>query len=364
MGRTCFKIVTGIGIMGIVSMAAACGDGSAGESHSSGTSGKMRVSYQPANWGGAIYVAKRKGFFKDLGLDVELSVFQSGAPQIAAGASGSWDVGAAGALPSLTGASRYQLQTIGFADEEGKGNVLIADTKFAKKLASSSRAAKGATVVWPANSTGQWVAQTCLKKKFGLSTRDYRAVNLSPGDINNALSSGKYHLAGTFDPFDFLLSAKEPTKVVCTGEDVGIKVTSNLFATKQYAEDHPDKVAKFLAAYLHAIEWKKSHPKEFYRLTGEFYSKNGLKLAPKFVKKSITNRHFIGLSEQRRIFDGGGDSKAARWMTKANGFAKSSGLLKEDVDTASYITDDFIKKVFNNDRLREYASNGKADYGG
>jgi NitT/TauT family transport system substrate-binding protein len=323
---------------------------------------KLRISYQPANWGVVFYAAVKEGFFKEVGLDTKSSVFQSGAPQVAAGASGAWDIGGGGDLPSLAGGARYGLLTVAFADTESRGNVLIATAGLAKKAAADPKALKGQVVVWPTNSTGQWVGQTCLRKKFGLSDSEYRAINLSPGAINNALSSGKYHLAGTFDPFDFLLSAKVPAKVICTGEDVGIHVTSNLFVTPEYAKAHPGAVAKFLAVYLHTVEWEKSHPKKFYKLAGQFYAANGLKLAPKYVKLSITHRKFLSLSQELSLFQGGDKSKAAEWMRETNEFARSTGVVRKLVDPKSYMTDAYLIRVERTPQLRKFATNGNARF--
>src|SRR5690606_22596500 len=79
---------------------------------------KIRIAPQPQRWGLEWYIATQKGWWKQVGLDPVMSTFSPGAPEIAAGASGSWDVGGAGNIPSVLGASRYGLQTIGLADGE------------------------------------------------------------------------------------------------------------------------------------------------------------------------------------------------------------------------------------------------------
>ena len=322
----------------------------------------LRISYQPSNWGVVFYVAVKEGFFNQVGLDTKSSVFQSGAPQVAAGASGAWDIGGAGDLPSLTGAARYGLLTIAFADTESKGNVLIATAALANRVAADPSALSGQTIVWPTNSTGQWVAQTCLEKKYGLKSSEYHSINLDPGAINDALSSGRYELAGTFDPFDFLLSAKIPAKVICTGEDVGIHVTSNLFVRLEYAKSHPDVVAKFLAVYFHTVAWAKMHPADWYALAGEFYAANGLSLAPEYVKLSITNRKYLTLAQELALFSGGESSEAARWMRETNVFAKSAGIVRTMVDPKTYITDLYLSRVESDPRLKKFATSGSGKY--
>lgn len=57
----------------------------------------IKVSYQPAlYWSLPFYIASEKGWWAELGLKPEFSIFPAGVPQIAASAAKSWDVGGTG----------------------------------------------------------------------------------------------------------------------------------------------------------------------------------------------------------------------------------------------------------------------------
>ena len=59
-------------------------------------------------------------------LEPVFSTFPSGAPQMAAAASKSWDVGGTGSAPATLGAQRFDILTIGITNDESTGNALMA----------------------------------------------------------------------------------------------------------------------------------------------------------------------------------------------------------------------------------------------
>ncbi|MGH7683340.1 MAG: ABC transporter substrate-binding protein, partial [Vulcanimicrobiaceae bacterium] len=91
----------------------------------------IRTSYQPGRWWVEVYIAEQKGWFKKMGLDVTGASFTSGALQIAAGASGSWDIAGSGNIPSVLGAARYGLISMAIADLEDASTAMVALPKSA-----------------------------------------------------------------------------------------------------------------------------------------------------------------------------------------------------------------------------------------
>ena len=84
------------------------------------------VSYQPAlYWSLPYYIASEKGWWKEAGLEPQFSTFPSGAPQMAAAGSKSWDVGGTGSAPATLGAQRFDILTIGITNDESTGNALM-----------------------------------------------------------------------------------------------------------------------------------------------------------------------------------------------------------------------------------------------
>ena len=104
------------------------------------------VSYQPAlYWSLPYYIASEKGWWKEAGLEPQFSTFPSGAPQMAAAGSKSWDVGGTGSAPATLGAQRFDILTIGITNDELTGNALMTrkgETEAVRKIRASSRASR------------------------------------------------------------------------------------------------------------------------------------------------------------------------------------------------------------------------------
>lgn len=353
MKRVSATMMSGL-LFGVVILVAVAGRADA---QGAGTPYPLRVSQQPQRWALAWYVAGKKGWWEKVGLQATMATFASGAPQVAAGAAGSWDVGAAGSIPSVLGGSRYKLLTIAIADEEAAINTIMATKDKADEYSKNHALLKGKTIPVPFNSTGHWGAKICMEKKFGLAPSDYTFVNLSPSEINAAISSGRYDVTEAWAPNTYQLEATIGARVICNGKDVGLPITSNLFANPQFAKEHPDIVAKFLAVYLRAIAWERAHPKEAEQYLGEFYKSNGVNIPEKYLAQEMHDRPAFTLQEQLKMLKGSesGTSEVAKWMDQVAEFMKSVGTLTKVPEAKDYVTDKFLLMVANDPTLKKFA---------
>jgi len=89
-----------------------------------------------------------------------------------------------------------------------------------------------------------------------------QVVNLNQAEIISAFSSGTGLLAGVWAPNNYTLEQRIGAKTVCTGKDAGAVVPRTLVVRGEYAKEHPDLVARYLAVYLRSIAWQKKNPKE------------------------------------------------------------------------------------------------------
>ena len=319
----------------------------------------IRVAQQPQRWALEWYIASQKNWWKQVGLEPTMSTFASGAPEVAAGASGSWDLGGAGDIPAVLGAARYGLMTIGIADEEAAIITIMVTKDKADEYAKNPSLIKGKVIPVTSNSTGQWGAAGCLEKKFGLKASDYKFVNLSPPEINAAVTSGRYDVSEVWAPNTYILDASIGAKVICTGHDVGLPITSNLFVPPSYAKDHPDVVAKFLAVYLRAVAWERTHPKETVQYLGAFFKSVGVNVPEQYLPRELKDRPAFTLAEQLKIFKAGtnGKSDAENWSDQVAEFMKSVGIINKIPDTKTYVTDRFLLMIENNSKLKAFAEN-------
>jgi len=314
------------------------------------------VSYQPAlYWSLPYYIASQKGWWKQVGLDPQFSMFPSGAPQMAAAGSKSWDVGGTGSAPATLGAQRFDIVTIGITNDESTGNAVMARKNEADAIRREPRSLKGKQLLLTTNSTGEYAALGCLAK-WGLSAQDMQVVNLNQQEIISAFATGTGALAGVWAPNIYTLEERTGAELICSGTDVGVTIPGTLVARRAYAEQNPDKVAAYLAVYLRAVAWEKTNREDTIKLMKEFYQKTGVILPDKYLAREIDTRPTFTLEEQLKLFDRSrGASNVDEWFAKLGQYLKSTGTLQEAPDPKNFATDAYLKLVVANATLRAFA---------
>lgn len=319
---------------------------------------KIGISYQPAlYWSLPYYIATEKGWWKDLGLEPSFTTFASGAPQMAASVSKSWDVGGAGSAPATLGAGRFNIVTLGITNDESAANALLARKKDADAIRKNPQSLKGKEVLLTTNSTGEYVAASCAAK-WGLDyKKDLRVVNLSQQAIISAFASGTGTLAGLWAPNIYTMEEKAGAVVICSGRDTNTIVPGALLARREFAEQHPDMVAKYLAVYLRAIKWMKEHRNETIDMMDKFYKKSGVILPRKYLAREIDTRPTYTLGQQLEILKrSGGPSKVDTWFVGIGKYLVSTGTLQKAPEPKSFIEPKYMEMVAKDPKLRAFAN--------
>ena len=322
----------------------------------------IKISYQPSlYWAMPFHVATEKGWWKEVGLAPEFSTFPAGVPQIAASAAKSWDVGGTGGVPAVLGHVRFGIKTIGITNDESAGNALVASGKKAADFAKDPAAAlKGQTITLTQNSTADYAVQACLKK-YGLSKTDVVMRNMGQAEIISALSSNNTDLAGMWAPNIYTVEEKAGAKVICSGKEGGAFVPGALIARGDYAKENPQNVAKFLAVYLRAWSWMNANKPAAIAMMKDFYAKGGVVISDASMRKEFDTRPTFDLATQLKNMDraGGKASQTDTWFSNMAGFMRETGAVPAVPAAPDYITDEFMKLVQADAKLREFANNSK-----
>lgn len=318
----------------------------------------IKISYQPAvYWALPFYVASQKDWWAELGLKPEFSVFPAGVPQMAAAASKSWDVGGTGSVPAVLGYVRFGVKTIGITNDESDANALFVSKTDAAKFEKTPSLMKGQTILLTTNSTGDYAVQSCLKK-YGLSKSDVTIKNMGQAEIMSALSSGGANLAGLWAPNTYTLEEKAGAVKLCSGKDSGAVVPGALVARSDYAKEHPENVAKFLAVYLRAWSWMGAHRPEALAMMRKFYEQGGVAISDSSQEKEFSSRPTFDLDQQLTHMSGAsGPSDADKWFSNIAKFMQINGSIQRAPESSDYITDVYMKRVAADPKLRAFASN-------
>lgn len=320
----------------------------------------IKVTYQPAlYWALPFYVATEKGWWAAAGLAPEFVVFPAGVPQMAAAAAKSWDVGGTGSVPAVLGYKRFGVEVIGITNDESQGNVLMASKARYEAVKSNPASLKGQTIVLTSNSTGDYAVQACLKK-YGLAKSDVTLRNMGQAEIISAMSSGNADYAGVWAPYDYTLEEKSGARVLCSGKDGGASVPGALVARGDYAREHPEAVAAFLAVYLRAWSWMKANPDQAVALMKKFYQDGGVAISDASMQKEFATRPTFDLTQQLAAMDRSkGPSEADKWFTSIAQFMRASGALAAVPEAKDYIDDSLMKRVQADPKLAAFAKDNR-----
>jgi NitT/TauT family transport system substrate-binding protein len=314
----------------------------------------IRVSYQNRETALPLYIATEKGFWKDVGLEPDISVFVSGPPQIAAASS--WDVGITGGPPAALGAARFGLLVMAIATDESALNAMLARESEKETIIKDPTFLKNKQLLVTTNTTGEYAALACLKK-FGLAKSDMQVVNLAPAQIISAFSSGSGTLATTWTPFAYALQDKGGVVELCNGEMAGAVIISTLVVRSDFAKEKPDLVAKALAVYLHAVVWMRQHPAEAVEYLKRYNEKSGVLLSESSLDRTIARSKTFTLPEELRAFDrSSGAAPVDKWMSDLSGYLVGTGTLVAVQDPKTYLDDHYLGMIQSDPKLRNFAN--------
>ena len=318
---------------------------------------EIKVSYQPAlYWALPFAIATEKNWWAELGLKPAFSTFPAGVPQIAASASKSWDVGGTGSVPATLGAVRFNLVTVGITNDESQGNALLVRGDKAAQYTANPASMRGQTILLTANSTGDYAVQACLAK-YGLKKADVTLKNMGQAEIISAMSSNNADLVGVWAPNTYTLEEKTGAKTLCDGKDGGAMVPGALIVRSDYAKEHPQSVAKFLAIYLRAQKWSHANRAEATAIMKKFYSEGGVTISDAAMKKEFDTRPTFDLAAQLKAMSrGASGSEMDGWFAKIGEFMKAAGSIPEAPAPSGFISDAYMKMVDSDPKLKAFAN--------
>jgi len=315
------------------------------------------VSYQPSlYWALPFHYANVKGWWKEVGLAPSFSTFPAGAPQIAAAAAKSWDVGGTGSVPAVLGAVRFNILTIGLSNDESKTNAMMVRGDKFEAVKADPKTLKGQRLLLTTNSTVDYASRKCLAK-FGLGQSDMQFVNLGQAQIITAITSNNGDIAGVWAPNTYTLEERANAKYLRSGADANAIVPGALIVRADFAKERPEDVAKFLAVFLRGWSWAKANPAEARTLALDFYKQGGLEVSARAMDQEFDLRPTFGLDEQLKLMArGSGASTVDGWFSEIGKFVNEVGTIPTNPEPKSYLTDDFLKRVAADPKLKAFAT--------
>jgi NitT/TauT family transport system substrate-binding protein len=241
-----------------------------------------------------VLVAIDKGYFKELGLEVELKFEDDRSNVMAAYARGDIeaDMRTVGEHQGRPRDEKTPGIIIGTIDKSVGGDGVVADGSIA-----SVADLKGKTIAVEPNIPARLLLQLELKKA-GLTLKDLNVKDIATADSVAVFADSSIAAVGTYEPFQsqaITVNAGRKGKVLVSSKDSEI-IIDVITARQDDLKANPAKYTNFLKGIYKAIDLYKSNPDEFIKLAAPHYN---LKEAE--VKDVLTTIGYIDLADSKTL---------------------------------------------------------------
>jgi NitT/TauT family transport system substrate-binding protein len=226
---------------------------------------KIRVGEGPFITGGAFYIARDKGYFAKLGIEIETKPFIDGALAVPAMVAGELDMTFMTPNASLFNSIAKGAPLVVILDRghnrKGFAYTLVNVTQALSEQGIKSMAdfgkLKGKKIgVGALGSINQYnMAQALLKVGLDPAKDVQWVVNVSQPDLMKMLGTGQVDATDLAWQFGVFAQQNKWGPIVATGDQMVPNAAIGMFVVrKDYLEKHRDVVVRFAMAYLHAAK--------------------------------------------------------------------------------------------------------------
>ncbi|WOX55635.1 ABC transporter substrate-binding protein [Methanoculleus palmolei] len=220
----------------------------------------LRVGYLPNNGGTLIFVAQEKGFFREQGLNVELSSFTNSAEGVNAIISKKLDTGGFGVAPLVFIAKGADLTVYG--GQMGAGAGIIVKPENAQ-LYNDLSDYKGKTVATVRMSSGDINFRGALLDAGFDLKKDITIQELeSAAAVTEAVKSGKVDVGLTWTPYMEIAKKQNLPVVLYTDDYFPKHPCCRISALTETLEKDRDTYVKYEKALIKAYHYSKTNPEE------------------------------------------------------------------------------------------------------
>jgi NitT/TauT family transport system substrate-binding protein len=241
-----------------------------------------------------VLVAIDKGYFKELGLEVELKFEDDRSNVMAAYARGDIeaDMRTVGEHQGRPRDEKTPGVIIGTIDKSVGGDGVVADGSI-----SSAADLKGKTIAVEPNIPARLLLQLELKKA-GLTLKDLNVKDIATADSVAVFADSSIAAVGTYEPFQsqaISVNAARKGKLLVSSKDSEI-IVDVITARQDDLKANPAKYTNFLKGIYKAVDLYKSNPDEFVKLAAPHYN-----LSEAEVKETLTSIGYIDLAESKTL---------------------------------------------------------------
>lgn len=309
-----------------------------------------------------VWYAKQKGWDKEEGLDIKMHYFDSGPAILEAAPAKQWDLGSVGGVPMVLAAIRYGAYKIAALVDFSVGTSVMVrpDSPIMKtkgwnkkypEVYGSPEVIRGKTILATTITTSHYATILWLKV-FGLKESDVVIKHIDQAQAVAAFDSGIGDATVIWTPY-MVTGIRKGWKVASNVKTAGSGAITILTGQKDFCDNNPEIVAKFLRVYLRGVkliqnEGDKLLP-DYKRFLKEWI---GMELDDESLKIYFALHPVFNYEQQLALFkkpaDGGDSPMEAIQRNLTETFTTLGRFKPEERDKAlktPYVTDKFLKMV-------------------
>ncbi len=306
------------------------------------------------------WFAKKKGWDKEEGLDLQMHFFDSGPAQMEGIPAKAWVLGSTGGVGHIIGALRYETPLIGISYMDTKTEAVLVrpDSPIMKvkgwnpkypDVYGSPELIKGKTFLASMVTASQYTMVKYLAV-FGLTEKDVVIKNMANPQALAAFDSGVGDFVSLWAPLEFI-GMQKGWKIAGDLDNCGGPLMTTLIGEKTFCEKNPKIVAKFLRMYLRVQHYMRKQGDKLVPELITFYNEwAGYEMSPEFAKLELNMRPMFTYEEQLDALSGEPlKTKADAWQADLANFFASVGKFSEQerkkAVSTPYVTDKYLKLV-------------------
>lgn len=321
---------------------------------------KLDTCWMPSTESFVPWYAKKMGWDKEEGLDLQMHFFDSGPAQMEGIPAKAWVLGSTGGVGQIIGALRYEAQLIGisYMDTRTEAVLVRPDSPVLKvkgwnpkfpDVYGSPELIKGKTFLATMVTSSQYTMVKYLEV-FGLTEKDVVIKNMDNPQALAAYESGEGDFVALWAPMEYI-GMQKGWKIAGDLHSCNAPLMTTLIGVKEFCEQNPETVAKFLRMYIRVQHhMRKQGAKMAPELIAFYKEWAGYDMSPEFAKLELEMRPMFTLEEQLAALKGSPlKSNADAWQADiADFFTKVGKFQPEERDKVTkmpYITDKYLKLV-------------------
>ena len=260
----------------------------------------IKFAMHPGNGAIAAYRAMNEGYFEELGLDIEIVMFQNGvlinegfaADEVQIGINGfasaySFATGEYAYLGDVNSQTEYGV----YANPDCAAAQIRGKVEGLPDVYGDKKSATGMKILAPQGTISQIVTDAYMAK-LGVPLNDYEIVGMDAGSALTALLAGEGDAAGLFPPYSTQALNAGYVRLASYEEVCGCVPADVFMASKDFVKTNYDDVVLICRAIYKAAAELEADDDLYYADAMAFFSENGKEYSDSDMRALIATSFF------------------------------------------------------------------------